>query len=174
MPAAASTLTAPLDTLGLPVRLTLALAALGVRTLGELAVLTEGRLLRSPSIGRRSVADLRELLARHGLVFGMPAEIVLAAPAPAAPTTAHDADILLAQSHRNAARWYRSLAEQGHAPAHNLLGYMHQYGLGVARDAAQARHHYAIAARAGYAPAVHNLHLLTRGTGAAREDPDAP
>jgi hypothetical protein len=174
MPDAPSMLAAPLETLGLPVRLTLALASLGARTLGELAVLTEQRLLRSPSIGRRSVADLRELLARHGLVFGMPAGIVLAAPPPAAPAAARDADTLLAQSQRNAARWYRSLAEQGHAPAHNLLGYMHQFGVGVARDPAQARHHYATAARAGYAPAVHNLHLLTRGTGTAPEDPDTP
>jgi DNA-directed RNA polymerase subunit alpha len=42
-----------------------------IRTLGELVEKTEAELLRSRNFGRKSLNELREVLAEYGLHFGM-------------------------------------------------------------------------------------------------------
>ena len=56
-----------------------------------------------------------------------------------------------------AARWFRRAAEQGHADAQNLLGYIYRTGQGVPHSDAEAVRWYRLAAEQGYARAQFNL-----------------
>ncbi|MEE2981119.1 MAG: tetratricopeptide repeat protein [Pseudomonadota bacterium] len=56
--------------------------------------------------------------------------------------------------------WYRAQAENGHAQAQFLYGYMHETGQGVARDEVTARHWYAKASAQGDAGAQYRLARL--------------
>lgn len=73
-----------------------------------------------------------------------------------------------------ALHWYRSAAEQGHAPAQNNLAAMYEHGLGVDRDDAEAAKWYRRAAEQGEPRAQHSLGLLLRdGRGVARDPAEA-
>lgn len=55
----------------------------------------------------------------------------------------------LAEDDREAVRWYRKAAEQGHAPAYVQLGFMHQDGEGVSKDFVQSHAWFNLAAVRG-------------------------
>ncbi|HEX9189844.1 MAG TPA: tetratricopeptide repeat protein, partial [Vicinamibacteria bacterium] len=75
---------------------------------------------------------------------------------------------------REALRWYRAAAEQGHRDAQNALGSMHERGRGVRQDLGEAARLYRAAAGAGDAAAQLNLsRLLEDGRGLARDDAEA-
>jgi TPR repeat protein len=61
---------------------------------------------------------------------------------------------------REAVRWYRAAAEQGHRDARNNLGSMYEQGRGVGKDLGQAARLYRAAAEAGDAAAQLNLARL--------------
>lgn len=64
----------------------------------------------------------------------------------------------------------RPRAEQGDAAAQTLLGYLHQYGLGVGRDASAAADWYRKAADQGHANAQYLLgYMYHRGVGVLRD-----
>jgi len=54
-------------------------------------------------------------------------------------------------------RWYRKAADQGHAKAQTVLGYMYDDGLGVPKDYAEAVRWYRKAADQGLPEAQHAL-----------------
>jgi TPR repeat protein len=64
------------------------------------------------------------------------------------------------QDHAQAAIWYSRAAEQGHAGAQALLGYLFANGQGVAQDYAQAASLYQKSAAQGNADAQFNLGFL--------------
>jgi uncharacterized protein len=55
---------------------------------------------------------------------------------------------------------WRPLAEQGYANAQNSIGYMYEYGNGVAQDYAEAVKWYRLAAEQGQAIAQRNLAIM--------------
>jgi len=81
--AADGPLSIPLATLALSVRTSNVLKNAEIVYLGDLVTWTEAGLMRLKNCGRKSVAELREALAVHGLRFGSPQG--WAAPFPAAP-----------------------------------------------------------------------------------------
>jgi uncharacterized protein len=54
------------------------------------------------------------------------------------------------RDHAQAHRYYLQTAEQGHAPAMNLVGRCREHGWGCSADAAQAWHGYERSAHGGY------------------------
>lgn len=137
-----------------------ALDALGVRNLTQLAALTERDLLRSPNLGRKSLAEIHDLLARHGLVLGM----VFAPEAPADPALpvvprhrpAFDLRACLARRLRE----LEHLSAQGCASAANLGGAASQGYYGDVPDLRKARRYFVLAARGGSGLGAYNLALL--------------
>jgi len=149
------------DDLDLSGRVRSALAQMGIRDLRALAGLTETQLLRSPNLGRKSLLEVKAMLAEFGLCLGMAFDEEGEAPAAVAIGRGrHELSDFLEDCRRRACGWYREVAARGCPSAHNLLGYMHQLGIGTQRDLAQARHHYLAAARMGYSLAIYNLGLL--------------
>ena len=66
---------------------------------------------------------------------------------------------------------FEAEAEAGFAAARFTLGYMHQFGQGVARDDAEAARWYGLAADQGHAGAQYNLGVLYQdGRGVERDD----
>ena len=61
-----------------------------------------------------------------------------------------------------AIEFWRPLAEQGHAEAQNMLGYMYRFGEGVAPDYPMARKWYRLAADQGNPTAQNNLGVMYR------------
>lgn len=59
----------PVSELGLPRRAFNACVALGIKTIGELASHTSSELSRLPNFGPKSLNNVREALAAHGLVL---------------------------------------------------------------------------------------------------------
>jgi TonB family protein len=59
-----------------------------------------------------------------------------------------------------AARWFQRAGEAGNATGMNNVGWMHEHGIGVARDAGAAAGWYRRAAQAGHVPAMVNLGQL--------------
>jgi DNA-directed RNA polymerase subunit alpha len=57
--------------LGLSVRSKRHLKDANIRTLGELVAKTEAELLHSKHFGEKSIYEIREVLAEHGLRLGM-------------------------------------------------------------------------------------------------------
>ncbi len=71
-------------------------------------------------------------------------------------------------------RLYRLAAAQGDASAQDNLGYMFDYGLGVARDRAEALRLYRFSAAQGLADAQYNLgFVFENGQGVARDRAEA-
>jgi TPR repeat protein len=78
------------------------------------------------------------------------------------------------QDYAEALRLCRPLAEQGSANAQTELGFMYEYGQGVAEDYAEAAKWYRKAADQGNASAQHNLGLMyAQGQGVALDYPEA-
>lgn len=71
-------------------------------------------------------------------------------------------DAYLRQDYESALSEWRPLAEQGHAEAQNMLGYMYRYGEGLPQDFEQARQWYRRSADQGNATAQNNLGALYR------------
>jgi uncharacterized protein len=71
-------------------------------------------------------------------------------------------DAYLRQDYDTALSEWRPLAEQGHAEAQNMLGYMYRYGEGLPQDFKLAREWYRRAADQGNATAQNNLGALYR------------
>lgn len=61
----------PLEALDLSVRAANCLENMGVRSIGELVRKTEGELLKTPNMGRKTVREIREQLTVLGLHLGM-------------------------------------------------------------------------------------------------------
>ena len=61
------------------------------------------------------------------------------------------------QDHKEAEKWYRLAAEQGHAEAQFSLGQMYSFGKGVPSDDTEAAKWYRLAAEQGHAGAQNNL-----------------
>jgi len=59
-----------------------------------------------------------------------------------------------------ATRWFQAAASAGNPTGMNNLGWMHEHGIGVARDAPAAAGWYRRAAQAGHVPAMVNLGQL--------------
>lgn len=69
---------------------------------------------------------------------------------------------------------WKPLAEQGHADAQNMLGYMYRFGEGVDPDYALARKWYRLAADQGNPSAQNNLGVMYRlGLGGAQDFQEA-
>ena len=66
----------------------------------------------------------------------------------------------LAKDRAEAAKWIRKAAEQGHAKAQHMLGYMYKNGEGVAMDRAEAVKWYRKAAEQGDERAQRKLNDL--------------
>jgi DNA-directed RNA polymerase subunit alpha len=60
------------DELDLSVRSYNCLKNANIRTLGELVAKTEAELLKTKNFGRRSLNEIKEVLAESGLSLGMP------------------------------------------------------------------------------------------------------
>ncbi|MEO6565091.1 MAG: tetratricopeptide repeat protein, partial [Casimicrobiaceae bacterium] len=90
-----------------------------------------------------------------------PLRIVLAVPREA--STHYDLGCMYAygqdavRNDAEAARWFLSAAEQGHAAAQYALACMYCAGKGVARDAAEALAWFSKSAGTGHAPAQYAL-----------------
>ena len=59
------------DELELSVRSSNCLKASNIKTLGELVQKTEGEMIKFRNFGRKSLNEISEILARHGMRFGM-------------------------------------------------------------------------------------------------------
>jgi TPR repeat protein len=137
-----------------------ALAASGFATLFELVTQTEQELMRSPNLGRKSLAEIKDVLATHGLALGtIFPEVQADAISPIQKKRGSDQKATTRKCLQNAYRWYRELAEQGYPSAHNLLGYMHYTGRGASKSRMVAADHFATAAKLGHALAAQNHHL---------------
>lgn len=98
--------------------------------------------------------DLMRLLTITGLTLAL----ALAVTRPATAGPHEEADAAYARGdHATALRIYRTLAEQGVAPAQFNMGVMHDFGQGVTRDPAAAARWYRAAAAQGHGAAQFNL-----------------
>lgn len=61
----------PVDDLELTVRSANCLKAENVYYIGDLIQRTENELLKTPNLGRKSLNEIKEVLASHGLTLGM-------------------------------------------------------------------------------------------------------
>lgn len=142
------------------------LAASGIETLLDLAMLTGQELMRSPNLGRKSLTEIEGILAAHGLELGT---CIFEPPQVNAELRKKkkrrviDLEAKIEKSRRNAYRWYRELAEKGCPSAHNLLGYMHYTGKGASQSRVMAKNHFTAAAELGYALAACNQQLCVQG-----------
>lgn len=64
----------PVESLDLTVRSSNALKAEGVRYVGDLVQQSEEELLKTPNLGRKSLTEIKDILARHELTLGMDLE----------------------------------------------------------------------------------------------------
>jgi TPR repeat protein len=71
-------------------------------------------------------------------------------------------DAYLREDYETALSEWRPLAEQGHAEAQNMMGYMYRFGEGLPQDFEQARQWYRRAADRGNATAQNNLGAMYR------------
>ena len=71
-------------------------------------------------------------------------------------------DAYLQEDYETALSEWRPLAEQGHAEAQNMMGYMYRFGEGLPQDFEQARQWYRRAADRGNATAQNNLGAMYR------------
>ena len=78
------------------------------------------------------------------------------------------------ENDREAVKWYRLAAEQGHATAQNNLGVMYDTGEGVTKNDREAVKWYKLAAEQGHAKAQNNLGWMYRnGEGVPKNDREA-
>lgn len=83
-------------------------------------------------------------------------------------------DAYLREDYETALSEWRPLAEQGHADAQNMLGYMYRFGEGLPQDFEQAREWYRRAADQGNATAQNNLGAMYRqGLGVSQDYQEA-
>ena len=68
----------------------------------------------------------------------------------------------VAQDYKEAAKWNRKAAEQGHAIAQYNLGLMYKMGQGVVQDYKSAHMWFNIAAANGYSGAVKNRDIMAK------------
>ncbi|MDN5848748.1 MAG: DNA-directed RNA polymerase subunit alpha [Nitrococcus sp.] len=61
----------PLDDLELTVRSANCLKAENIHCVGDLVLKTEVELLKTPNLGKKSLTEIKEVLAQHGLALGM-------------------------------------------------------------------------------------------------------
>ena len=61
----------PVDDLELTVRSANCLKAENIYYIGDLIQRTENELLKTPNLGRKSLNEIKEVLASHGLTLGM-------------------------------------------------------------------------------------------------------
>ena len=74
------------------------------------------------------------------------------------------------QDYKEAFRWYRAAAEQGHAGSQLNLGYMYDNGQGTPQDYKEAVRWYKASAEQGYAMAQNNLALMyAKGEGTPQD-----
>ena len=64
----------PVDELELTVRSANCLKAENINYIGDLIRRTEVELLRTPNLGKKSLTEIKEVLASHGLALGMHVE----------------------------------------------------------------------------------------------------
>ena len=64
----------PIDDLELTVRSANCLKAESISYIGDLIQRTENELLKTPNLGRKSLNEIKEVLAAHGLTLGMKLE----------------------------------------------------------------------------------------------------
>jgi DNA-directed RNA polymerase subunit alpha len=69
----------PIDSLEMTIRSRNCLVAAGMYYIGDVVTRTETEILKTPDLGRKSLTEIKETLARNGLNFGM---IVLDWPPP--------------------------------------------------------------------------------------------
>jgi len=147
------------------------LTAAGIINLRQLASQTSYDLLRSPNLGRKSLAEIENVLADHGLKLGTQ----FPEPEPSADRAVQrkkskpTISAQIAACQQSAYRWYRQLAEQGCPSASNLLGYMHYWGKGTSQSQSLAIKHFKIAADMGYSLATMNYKLCRREEAIARQ-----
>lgn len=67
-----------------------------------------------------------------------------------------------------AAKWFRSAADQGHAEAQCRLGFMHHNGQGVKQNDKEAAKWFQLAADQGHAEALYNPHQMSDAERIAR------
>jgi hypothetical protein len=83
-------------------------------------------------------------------------------------------DAYQAGNYPHALQVWESLAEHEHAQAHYNLGFMHEFGYGVAADDARAFSHYLRAAQLGHTQAQHTVAwMYQRGKGVAANNEQA-
>jgi DNA-directed RNA polymerase subunit alpha len=64
----------PIDELDLTVRSTNCLKAENIHFVGDLVQRTETELMKTPNLGKKSLTEISEVLAEHGLSLGMDLE----------------------------------------------------------------------------------------------------
>jgi uncharacterized protein len=78
------------------------------------------------------------------------------------------------QDYKEAMKWFRMAAEQGHAGAQFNLGYMYNEGQGVAQDSEESTKWYRLAAEQGHSGAQFNLgNMYANGEGVAQDYKEA-
>lgn len=143
------------------------LAATGITTLQQLASQTSNDLLRSPNLGRKSLAEIEAILAGYDLSLGThfpEPEQTSSSQTQQRRTASITAAARISTCQQNAYRWYCELEEQGCPSASNLLGYMHFWGKGTSQSNNMAIKHFKLAADMGHPLATRNLKLCCKQT----------
>jgi len=77
----------------------------------------------------------------------------------------------IGQDYKEAVKWYRLAAEQGHLKAQSNLGVMYDNGRGIVQDYKEAVKWYRLAAEQGYWVAQYNLALsYAKGQGVIQDN----
>jgi len=112
-------------------------------------------------VSAMSSNSLRYLLRRLFLTTFAVTPLLHASPDVTVPPSFDDGwQAYESGDYREAARIWRILAERGHGSAQVNLGFMHDYGTGMARDPERAARWYRAAAIGGSAVGQYNLSLL--------------
>lgn len=149
-----------IDTLEFSTRVSNVLGSIGITRLAELAALEERDLYRLPNLGRKSINEIRTVLAEKGLIFGTPLVPTVTEQCQVRPEKTLDAVIRESIARRVPFLEASSLAGCGSADNH--LGRIYLEGLGVARDYRKARVLFIRAARRGCRLGYINLALIYR------------
>lgn len=149
-----------IDSIGFSTRVTNVLHSVGVTRLAELAAFEERDLYRLPNLGRKSIVEMRNVLAEHGLVFGTPLAVTTVEHPLAKPEA--NLDALISEYVARRISFLESASLAGCAAADNHLGRIYLEGLGVPRDCRKARVLFVRAARRGCRQGDFNLALIYR------------
>lgn len=156
--------------LGFSTRVQNVLDGLRIETLAELVKLSEVDLLRSPNLGRKSLAEIHQVLNARGLNLGMEPETKAAAGF-VEIDAGQALDRLILKSMARRVRFLEQASRAGCASADILLGRMYLDGLGVRTAFRKARVYFVRAARRGNRLGYWNLAIIYQTGYGVRRSP---